>query len=296
MERTNVMNYPRRSPRLMVVGSAACVCVLIGLALLWRNGGAPSVASSPLQVAPSSTTMDSPRELAHQESAQVPVVPPKGGPIQDQQSLGVTSPTLDKSAIESHRGMLAGLNSELRDRTKELYTPAFQQLGLSANLQEKVIDILTSQQQQFEAQAFAAAQSGGVPSIPSPEEMRMQQAQQNNQLRSALGEKGFAQFSQYQASIPDRIVVDQMNQQGANLSDSQSAQVLQALSDSRQQIFGAMPNLSSMAPEQAVAAIQQKQTLLQQTVSDRVQSILTPDQGRTLQTIISGINNPPPGK
>jgi hypothetical protein len=120
--------------------------------------------------------------------------------------------------------------------------------------------------------------------------MRRQQAQQDDKLRAVLGDAGFAQFNQYQTTIPDRIVIDQMNQQGANLSDSQSAKLLQVLTESRQQIFGqssATSNLSSIPPDQAVAAIQQKEALLQQTVSERVQSILTPDQGKTLQGAIS---------
>jgi hypothetical protein len=76
--------------------------------------------------------------------------------------------------------MVAGLHAELRERTRVLYGVAFQQLGLPAKLQEKVIDILTQQQQQLEQQAFEAAQSGSFPAPPSPEEMRTQKAQQES--------------------------------------------------------------------------------------------------------------------
>jgi hypothetical protein len=128
--------------------------------------------------------------------------------------------------------------------------------------------------------------------------VRTQQAQQDVQLRSVLGEAGFAQFNQYQTTIPDRILIDQMNQQGANLTDNQSAKLLQVLTESRQQIFGqssTMSNLSSIPPDQAVAVIQQKQALLEQTVGERVQSILTPDQEKTLQGAISQLNILPQG-
>ena len=87
-----------------------------------------------------------------------------------------------------------------------------------------------------------------------------------------------------------------MNQRGANLSESQSEQLLQVLTESRQQIFGqagATPNLNSMPPDQAVAAIQRQQALLQQTVGERVQSILTPDQGKTLQGVFSRLRIAP---
>jgi hypothetical protein len=133
----------------------------------------------------------------------------------------------------------------------------------------------------------------------SPEKMRTHQAQQDDQLRSVLGESGFAQFNQYQTTIPDRIVIDQMNQQGADLSDSQSAKLLQVLTESRQQIFGpssAASDLSSIPPDQAVAAIRQKQALLQQTVGERVQSILTADRGKTLKGAISQLDIGPQGR
>jgi hypothetical protein len=84
-----------------------------------------------------------------------------------------------------------------------------------------------------------------------------------------------------------------MNQQGANLSESQSQQLLQILTDARQQIQGATPNLNSLPGDQAVAVIQKQQALLQQTVSDRVQSVLTPDQGKALQGAFSRLSIAP---
>jgi uncharacterized protein YbaP (TraB family) len=50
-----------------------------------------------------------------------------------------------------------------------------------------------------------------------------------------------------------------------------------------------------MPPDQAIAAMQRQQDLLQQTVSDRVQSLLTPDQGKMLQGAISQLNIVPQG-
>ena len=85
-------------------------------------------------------------------------------------------------------------------------------------------------------------------------------------------------------------MIDQMNQQGANLSDSQSQQLLQILTDARRQIQGTTPNLNSLPGDQMLGVIQKQQTLLQQTVSDRVQSVLTPDQGKMLQGAFSRLS------
>jgi hypothetical protein len=97
------------------------------------------------------------------------------------------APPLDKAAVEFHQKMVVSLNAELRERTRGLYGVAFQQLGLPANLQVKVIDILTQQQQELEQQALGAALSGNFLTPMSPEEMRTHQAQQDDQLRSVLG-------------------------------------------------------------------------------------------------------------
>ena len=134
--------------------------------------------------------------------------------------------------------MAAGLNAKLREATKGLYASAFRQLQLPVDLQEKVVDILTQQEKRLEQEAFEAAQSGSVPALPSPEVVRAQQAQQDQQLLSVLGDAGFAEFNQYRATIPDRTMIDAMNQQGANLSESQSQQLLQVLTEERQQIIG----------------------------------------------------------
>ena len=161
------------------------------------------------------------------------------------------------------------------------------------------MDILTQQQKQFEQQAFEAAQAGTIPAPPSPDEIRAQQAQQNQQLRSVLGDAGFAQFSQYQATIPDRLIVDAVNQQGGNLSESQSQQVLQVLTEARQQITGQpgiTQNLGSMSPGDAIASMQKQQDLLQQTVSSRTQNLLTPGQATVLQDVLTQHSIVPRGR
>jgi hypothetical protein len=178
----------------------------------------------------------------------------------------------------------------VREATKALYTGAFEQLHLPTDVQDKVLDILTERQRQLEQQAFEAAQSGTMPVIPTPAQLQAQQAQQEHQLRSVLGEAGYQQFNQYRATIPDRAVINGMNQQGANLSENQSQQLLQVLTDARQQIVGqgaTGQNSDSLSPSQAVANMRQQQNLLQQTVSSRVQNILTPQQASMLQSAMS---------
>ena len=280
----------RRNVRWIVGGvGVTCLLVFIVLPLLSRHDG----KSVPI-VSPSPIVADS---FDHQKPSVTQSTPvPSNKPVLKEEPLSeplVSSrevPPPDERALELHRRAADDLNAKLREATKRLYAGVFQQLHLPADLQEKVIDILTQQQKQLEQQAFEATQSGTLPAPPSPAEARAQQAQQDQQLRSVLGDADFAQFNQYRATIPDRSMIDAMNQKGANLTESQSEQLLQILTDARKQIIsqaGATQNFDSMSPQQAITIMQEQQTLLQQTVGNRVQNILTPDQARILQTAFS---------
>jgi hypothetical protein len=277
----------------IAVGGILGVVLFMGLSVVFQKEGrqsfAPPVpaASSPPAAA---ATPESPTRIPDDQIDPVVQVPPLPSPPE---SLPTPLAPIDNAMIEAHQKMVAGLNKDLREQTAKVYGTIFKQLNLPADVQQKVIDILTQQQQKLEQQAFDAAQSGSFPAPPPPQEIQTQQAEQDNQLRAVLGDAEFAQFSRYQATIPDRTIIDQMNQQGANLSDSQSQQLLQILTDARSQIQSSTPNLSSLPPDQALAAIQKQQALLQQTVSDRVQSVLTPDQGKTLQGAFSRLSIAP---
>ena len=277
----------------IAVGGILVVVLFMSLSVVFlkedRQSFAPPVptASSPSTTAATPALPTGTPEDQNDPVAQVP--PPPSPP----ESLPTPPPPLDKAMVAAHQKMVIAFNKDLREQTGKVYGTIFKQLNLPADVQQKVIDILMQPQQKLEQQAFEAAQSGSFPAPPSPQEIQTQQAQQDNQLRAVLGDAGFAQFSQYQATIPDRTIIDQMNQQGANLSDSQSQQLLQILTDARAQIQNSTPNLSSLPPDQALAAIQKQQALLQQTVSDRVQSILTPDQGKTLQGAFSRLSIAP---
>jgi hypothetical protein len=189
-----------------------------------------------------------------------------------------------------HRKAAAAIASKVRQQTKALYNEVFDQLHLSPTVQNKVLDILTAPQRRMQQQALEAAQTGRFAPPPSPDQIRAEQVEQDQQLRSVLGEDGFAALNQYRFTIPDRLIINALNDQGANLSESQSQQLLQVLTEARQQVTGpaaATRYLAQMPPDQAMAIFQQQQQLLQQTVSDRVQNILSPEQTAALKDIMS---------
>jgi hypothetical protein len=275
----------------------SCLFLFILLGVLLRQESSRSAAISYPAVNPSPNAISAPDNRQKNDLVEIPAAPPN--PTEIKERLVAPTPTLlDKTAVETRQKLAADLKAELRERTRNLYGAAFKQLGLPANIQERVIDILTQQQQQLEQEAFETGQSGNVPEPPSPDALRAEQGRQDQQLRSVLGNAAFAQFEQYRATIPDHIIADSMNQQGANLTDNQSQQLVQILTTARQQIIGQAgiaQNLSSMSPAQAVTFFQQQQSLLQQAVGERVQNLLTPEQATTLKGILSQNNINPKG-
>jgi hypothetical protein len=284
----------RRNILWIVIGGATCLCAFMFLIIpLRRQDNVPSATLSPM-ISPSPITIVSRDDRENTALVQNPIVPSIQSAIEKKQFSSLPPP--DQAAREVHAKAAAGLDATIRQETRRLYEAAFQQLHLPADLQEKVISILTQQQKQLEQQAFDAAQSGSFPAPPSPEGIREQQVQQDQQLRSVLGDAAFAQFDQYRATIPDHIIVDSMNQQGANLSANQSQQLVQILTAARQQIMnpvGIRQNLSSMPPDQAMTFIQQEQVLLQQAVDERVKNLLTPEQATSLKGLLSPNNISP---
>lgn len=285
------MNFQGNS-RWIIIAGVACIFVVILLPLFFRHGGKSSPIVTPSPVVNASPDDQQEASTSATQSLAVPSSESvsKEEPVSEAPVETKVLPPLDQRALEAHPRMVADLNVKLREATKALYAGAFTQLHLPADVQDKVLDILTQGQMELEQQAFEAAQSGTMPVLPSPAQMQAQQAQQEQQLRSALGEAGYQQFNQYRATIPDRAVINGMNDQGANLSQNQSQQLLQVLTDARQQIAGqggTGQNLDSLSPSQAVSTMRQQQNLLQQTVSNRVQNILTPQQASTLQSVMS---------
>jgi hypothetical protein len=280
----------RGNVRWIISVGVTCVFLLVLLPFLPRQeaGPFPIVSASPI-------ANDSPNNEKDVRVTQNPAASSNELPPKEDQPSESSTPVHPLSlpnerALEIHQKMVAELNAKMREATKGLYAEAFQELHLTADIQEKVIDILTQGQKQLEQQAFEAAQSGTLPALPSPSAVRAQQAEQNQQLRSLLGDASFAQFDQYRSTIPDRSTIAVMNQQGANLTESQTQQLLGILSDARRQIISQATitqNLDSMASDQAVAAMEQQQSLLRQTVNDRVQNILTPSQATLLQEILA---------
>ena len=222
-----------------------------------------------------------PTNLELPPSPTIPELPPSLSPEQ---------------ALAMRRRALSSFDATVRSQTQGMYASFFQHRKLSPELQAKAVEILSELEREMAQQADEAAQTGTLPPPPSSQEMRSREVQRDQQLRSLLGDQGFAELTQYRASIPNRIIVDVMTQEGANLSETQSQQLLQILSEERRRVFGTpgvTRNLDNMPREQVQAIMEQDHTRLNQAVTNRVQSVLTPEQSGILQNVFSRFAAPP---
>jgi hypothetical protein len=294
-KRTMNVLRSRRKVLLVTVGGAACLCILVllGLPGLRQDGDLRAGPSSRMinpalgSDAGPNRPQDAPLVLSPEIASKAIASKSSGR----EAGHWPSPPVPDRAAGEFHARFAADLRARLEAQTLGLYGRVFQKLHLAEGVQKEVIGVLTQQQRQMEEQAFAAAQGGTFPAPPSMETERAQQVQEDQRLRSLLGGADFAAFDRYRAMLPDLTAIDSMNQQGANLNESQSQQLLQVLTEARQQVMNQSGirtrNLDSMPPEQAMALIEQQQALLLQTVRDRTQNVLRPEQSALLEGILS---------
>jgi len=118
------------------------------------------------------------------------------------------------------------------------YSGLFKQLNLSPADLEKFKSLLVEKQSAI-MDVMSAARAQGL----NPGENRDQiqalvastQAEVDSSIRAQLGDAAYTQYQSYEQTLPQRNVVDQLNQRlsysAAPLSDTQSAQLVQILSD-----------------------------------------------------------------
>jgi hypothetical protein len=116
------------------------------------------------------------------------------------------------------------------------YAALFKNLKLSPEQLDKFKTLLVEKQTALQ-DVLAAARSQGISLRDDPEGFRKMvadtQAEVDNSIRATLGDEGFAKYQNYQETIPQRSVVNQLQQSlsytGSPLSDTQAEQLIQIL-------------------------------------------------------------------
>jgi hypothetical protein len=157
----------------------------------------------------------------------------RGGPGQVGAAIRAT---LEKPEVQS----LIAVQQKAALDTR--YAALFKNLNLPAEQLDKLKTLLVEKQTAMQ-DVLAVARAQGVNPRDDPEGFRKlvasAQSDIDNNIRATLGEQGFSQYEQYQQTLPQRAVVNQLQQRlsysGAPLSDAQSEQLVQILASTAPQ-------------------------------------------------------------
>jgi hypothetical protein len=116
------------------------------------------------------------------------------------------------------------------------YAALFKNLNLSPEQLDKFKTLLVEKQTAMQ-DVMAAARAQGIDPREDPEGLRKMihdtQAEVDNNIKELVGDAGFAQYQNYQQTMPQRSVVTQLQQSlsytNAPLSDAQAEQLVQIL-------------------------------------------------------------------
>jgi hypothetical protein len=186
------------------------------------------------------------------------------------------------------------------------YAALFKELNLSAAQVDQLKNLLV-QKQQAQSDALQAARDQGMNFRNDPQALRQAvsdaQASIDDQIKSTLGDAGFAQYQQYDQTGLERNVVNRLQQSlsytAAPLTDDQSRQLVQILAQNQSagtagsgaaalpggagpapaitdQILSQAAGLLSPAQLQALQQVQ-----AQQQAEQQMQQLIRAAQGRT---------------
>jgi hypothetical protein len=179
-----------------------------------------------------------------------------------------------------------------RARTRALYEGFLASVSLNKNDEEKVLDLLGRAEKAMFEETEEALQQERFPVAPSESEMRQRQGETDGELQSLLG--GYEDFNRlrdYQASIPNQIVIDAMKEAGASLSDQQVKSTLAIMREERTRVMGSarLRNLDGVDPEVIHQMILSDQQQIHFATEGRLAPLLTPEQLAIFQNVMNNL-------
>ncbi|HXR05751.1 MAG TPA: sigma-70 family RNA polymerase sigma factor [Candidatus Acidoferrum sp.] len=173
---------------------------------------------------------------------------------------------------------------------KTQYAPLVKQLNLTPEQRDAFYAALMDNATNAMSQALvmmSGTNKAGATGVLEDAQKSLQ-----DQMRSLLGDSGFAQFQEYQTTIPDRQLLDSMKTSFADnpLTDDQQQRLLQIMVNERKNsIMPLDPNTGKPVVLEANPAAQMEQTLqtqdqINQRVYQQAANFLSPAQLQSLGT------------
>jgi regulator of replication initiation timing len=172
-----------------------------------------------------------------------------------------------------------------------MYADAIRELGLSREDGDIVLDILADRQ--MDLSAAAMKQFGGDSAAADGASATADIAKSHiDKLKSVLGEEKFKNLESYEASMGDRILLNQFEGEftsaGAPLAKDQKDQLLAIMRDERSKTPPDQPNLGNtgnateqikaLQTDEGIDRLAASQENFNRRVMDRAQTLLSPDQ------------------
>lgn len=184
------------------------------------------------------------------------------------------------------------VRSQQKAAINMMYGGLFKEMKLSSEEKEKLMGILTETQMKSVENAkglFGGTKEGELPE-ESTKLLTDAKKQSDAEIKALLGDERYAQFTDYQKNMGERMQIDQLKTrlEGENLAlqDEQSAQLLQAMKEEKATVPPPIPSDANQSPSDMKALMTSENIDKQiqwmddynRRVLDRAVQFLTPEQ------------------
>ncbi len=200
------------------------------------------------------------------------------------------SPASGLAKLVSDPAMKEFVRQEAMKEFKLRYAPLAQALKLTPEQTEKFIDLFTKLW--FDIYVTQATLPGSSDPAKAAQSVAAAKADIDNQLRSLLGESGFAQFKEYTLEIPARATLDLLYGQlgDKQLTNDQDARLFQIIKAEPYELTHGIEgdvNKAFFGSQEQVDHYLQQLAESNQRVLQQASSFLTPEQLAALNAVLA---------
>jgi hypothetical protein len=193
--------------------------------------------------------------------------------------------------------MLKAIAQQQAAMLKTQYAPLMKQLNLTPDQRDAFFKLLSDNMTNAMVQGMAMMSGTNNPDAASAAAVMQKNMQE--QIRALLGDSGYTQYQDFQTSLADRMMLDQMKSDFADnpLTDDQQQRLLQLMMTERKNSALAVdPNTGqpALATSKSPAALQQAmdaQDQISQRVYQQAASFLSPAQLESLGNSQTNFHN-----
>jgi RNA polymerase sigma factor (sigma-70 family) len=177
------------------------------------------------------------------------------------------------------------------DKIKALYAPLFQELKLTPEQREKFGEIFGNHA--TNALGRLSGMSQGAPEQgASAKGVEGGESELANQVRSLLGDTGFARWAEFSQELPGRTAAELLRSELGSqpLNEEQAARLIQAVkAEPRELMTGLLgsPDMAFLGSQVDIDNFLQRVADSNQRIVQQASSFLTPEQTSVLSTVLS---------